>query len=646
MDKSFLPSEKNGFYFKNISLLKEKGNLELVKKLDGIPFPKNVEIIKTKAGVPTLRVKKGSGQQVLLHSAYDPFREAKNFIRGYDLEDTLFLIVVGFGLGYHVKEIIDNYPWIKLVIVIEPQPSFFKLALSLLDLSPLFSSPRVKLIVEDSPLNIKGKLLPVGETFLTGKTSIVFHNPSFNLLDKRGDEVKKSIHDTIFWSRTNLTTNIAKGGTFQRNILTNIPQVISNPGIKNLFGKFKNKPAICVAAGPSLNKNVHLLKEVENKALIICVDAALRTLLEHQIEPHIVVSIDYGVGVRNLFDGVMERTENLFLAADPEVYPDVLSDFKGKKFIINIHKPIARWLNNFVEDKGFLEKGASVAHTAFSLARALGADPIILTGQDLCYPGGFTHAEGALPRKRIAIGIDKRTGRKYLLIRSNDGKWIGRDLVMVKDIYGRDIPTTMDMYSYLVYFERIISLTKAKCIDATEGGAKIEGTEIMTLREVIDKYCQEEFEVREILEEASRIREKVNLEELKEEMEKVIRRLKEINFYAGEGQKVIRRLQRELRQRYSNHQELKNLARESNQLEEKIMKVESYIRSFLEDEMYSHLYLAQRKANLRLDKLSKRKKLFNQVEKVGIFYDGVKKGTEKLINNFELSFAALCKLYS
>jgi len=204
----------------------------------------------------------------------------------------------------------------------------------------------------------------------------------------------------------------------------------------------------------------------------------------------------------------------------------------------------------------------------------------------------------------------------------------------------------MDMYSYLVYFERIISLTKAKCIDATEGGAKIEGTEIMTLREVIDKYCQEEFEVREILEEASRIREKVNLEELKEEMEKVIRRLKEINFYAGEGQKVIRRLQRELRQRYSNHQELKNLARESNQLEEKIMKVESYIRSFLEDEMYSHLYLAQRKANLRLDKLSKRKKLFNQVEKVGIFYDGVKKGTEKLINNFELSFTALCKLYS
>jgi len=76
-------------------------------------------------------------------------------------------------------------------------------------------------------------------------------------------------------------------------------------------------------------------------------------------------------------------------------------------------------------------------------------------------------------------------------------------------------------------------------------------------------------------------------------------------------------------------------------LQEKIGKFEEYIRSFLEDEMYSHLYLAQRRTNLRLDKFSKRKKLINQMEKVGIFYEGVKKATTKLIKDFEFSLASI-----
>ena len=634
MDRNFLKENRNGFYLKNLSLLKKKGEVCLVEKLEKIKFPQNVEILETKVGVPTLRVRKNTGQTILLHSAYDPFKEAKNFIEGYNLEDTLFLIILGFGLGYHVKEILKTCPWLRLIAVIEPQVSLFKLAINLLDLSSVLSSSKIKLILEDDPVRIKGEILPLAEVFLTGKTSIICHNPYFSLLGKEAFKIKKSINDAIFWSKTNLVTNIGRGETFQKNILTNIPHIINNPGIKNLFGKFKKRPAICVAAGPSLNKNVHLLREAKNKALIICVDAALRTMLEHGIEPDIVVSIDYGKGTRSLFEGVMEKTGNLFLAADPEVYPDVLSDFKGKKFIINIHKPLCQWLNGFMEDKGFLEKGASVAHAAFSLAKASGADPIVLVGQDLCYPGGVTHAEGAVHRKKVAIGIDKKTGKKYLLSKDKDGRWKGRDLIMVKDIYGRDVPTSSDMYSYLVYFERLISLTEAKCIDATEGGVRISGTELMSLREVIDRYCREELGVRKILEEAAKAKEKVDLGKLKDEVGKVITELKKINFYAGQGQKVIKKLYREIK-RNSNRQKIEALAEESNQLKDEIVKVRPYLRSFLEQEMYSYLYLAQRKTNLRLDKFSRRKRLINQIEKVGIFYDGVKQASEKLISDFQ-----------
>jgi len=205
---------------------------------------------------------------------------------------------------------------------------------------------------------------------------------------------------------------------------------------------------------------------------------------------------------------------------------------------------------------------------------------------------------------------------------------------MVKDIYGRDVPTSSDMYSYLVYFERLISLTEAKCIDATEGGVRISGTELMSLREVIDRYCGEEFGVRKILEEAAKAKEKVDLGKLKDEVGKVITELKKINFYAGQGQKVIKKLYREIK-RNSNRQKIEALAEESNQLKDEIVKVRPYLRSFLEQEMYSYLYLAQRKTNLRLDKFSRRKRLINQIEKVGIFYDGVKQASEKLICDFQ-----------
>ena len=621
-------------YTKNLAALKDKDPL-LAKKIEEVEPLSSIKVIQSKVGLPTLRVRNNGDEGILLHSTYDPFKEARNLISGYNLEKTQFLIVLGFGLGYHVREILKTCPWIKLLIIVEPNSSLFKTSLKLVDLSSVFDSQKVRLILEEEPLKIQRQIKLLGDILLTGKTSILVHSPSLSLYKEKALQIKRAITDAITWSRINLTTNIVKGNVFQKNILTNLPQIINNPGIKNLFGKFKDRPVICVAAGPSLDKNVHLLKEAKGRALIICVDAALRTMLHRGIEPDIVVSIDYGEGTRNLFEGIIDKTENLFLAADPEVYPRVLSDFRGRKFIINIRKPLTLWLDIFMEDKGFLDKGTSVAHAAFSLARAVGGNPIILTGQDLSYPGCFSHSQEAAPRRRMLVGIDEKTGKRYLLTHKGDGKWVAQKLIMVKDIYGNDVPTDEAMYSYLIYLEDMIGSSKVKCIDATEGGARIRGTEIMTLREVIDRYCTEPIGVREVLEEAAAKREEVKLNELKAEMKKVTLKLKEINFWAGEGQRIIKKLYQEVKQRNSLSQEAKRLMKMSNDTKEKIVKINPYIRAFLEHEMHSHLYLMKRKENFRMDHLANRKKLINQIEKVGIFYDGVRKASEKLSEDFQ-----------
>lgn len=632
------------FYTRNLFTLKSKYPL-LAQKIEKTEKLSSVEVIQSKVGIPTLRIRNNGNEGILLHSAYDPLKEARNFIAGYNLKETQFLIVLGFGLGYHIREILKNYPWIKLVVVIESNLSLLKNALNLLDLSFIFSSSKVKLILEENPVKIEKELHSLGTILLTGKTSLIIHYTSSILLKKeKFIQIKRSINDAILRARANLTTNITRGNIFQKNILTNLPQIINNSGIKNLFGKFKNKPVICVAAGPSLNKNLHLLKEVKGKALIICVDAALKVMLQQGIKPDIVVSIDYGEGTRNLFKGLMDKTLDLYLAADPEVYPKILSDFKGKKFIINIHKPLTQWISKFVEDKGTLQKGTSVAHAAFSLAKAAGGDPIILIGQDLSYPGGFTHSKGLNLREKVLTGIDKKTGKKYLLSKNKDGKWQGRDLIMVEDIYGNEVPTDAAMYSYLIYFEEMIDSTGATCIDATEGGARIRGTKIMSLRKAIEKYCTKSIKIGEILNEAAGKQERVKLGELKREMEKVIIKLNEINFWAKEGQKVIAKLYREVKKKKPHLQERDRLIRESNSLKNKITKVEPFIRAFLEQEMYSYLYLVRRKTNLRMDQLSTKKRLITQIEKVGIFYEGIREASEKLSKDLQIASSLLGNL--
>lgn len=86
-------------------------------------------------------------------------------------------------------------------------------------------------------------------------------------------------------------------------MLANIKVILENPGINLLYNRFSEKPAIVVATGPSLNKNKHLLKGLEDKALIISVDASLKILMEMGVKPHLVTSLERVPQVANLIDG-------------------------------------------------------------------------------------------------------------------------------------------------------------------------------------------------------------------------------------------------------------------------------------------------------------------------------------------------------
>lgn len=618
-----------GIYERNLGLLKSL-DAAAARKVEEAPDFSSCELIRSKIGLPTLRVSQ-NGTSVLLHSSYNPLEEAQRIVSEYRIKESDYLIVLGFGLGYHIRECLKSSPQTK-IWVIEPQISLFKKIISLIDITSLL--PRIRLILEDDFLAIERRLKRSSQIMLTGKILLLPHFPSLQLFPEYG-QIRKAVLDIIHWARLNLNTNIRVGVSFQKNILANIPEIMKNPGIEHLFGQFKDKPAICVAAGPSLDKNIEVLSQGKNKALIICVDAALQTLLQHGIKPDIVTCIDPGQVTLKFFEESRAEMRDIFLASDPEVCPETLANFSGRKFIISINKPAMVWLLPFLSNRYFLPKGLTVAHTSFFVAEVAGCNPIVLVGQDLSYPTGMSHTQGTTGKTEINIGTDRKTQQKYLLkMDRKKRKWNAEPLRMVEGIYGKKVPTDNALYSYLTYFQEIIARAKAICIDATEGGARIKGTKILALEEAINKYCQKPIAVREILEKAYQ-QDEPYPESLKEHIKKAVIKLKEIDFWASQGKMVLEKLDKEIKKRNPCQQEKERLMRESNRIKDRLLSASVFLRRMIEANMYGNVCLIFKKTSLESHLVSERKKLVNRMEKVSLYYTGMAKACQELGQDLE-----------
>jgi hypothetical protein len=175
--------------------------------------------------------------------------------------------------------------------------------------------------------------------------------------------------------------------------------------------------------------------------------------------------------------------------------------------------------------------GGSVSTVAFDLARQLGCNPIIFIGQDLAFTDGFTHTKGALEDLFSEVEINKF----YTLEMVLREQIMSEETPKVLDIHGRLVPTSKVMVSYLRWFEKEISKSENTLfIDATEGGARIKGTQVLTLRDALDKYCKENIPVSEILSCCYKERKKSDFKSILAEMKELGRRLRRIKALACE----------------------------------------------------------------------------------------------------------------
>ncbi|MBN1592172.1 MAG: DUF115 domain-containing protein [Candidatus Coatesbacteria bacterium] len=481
-------------------------NLERVKRsrkwlydrLTETPQTLELNIMRAESGHPTLAVKAPDGKSLLMHSDKNPLAEAIAHVETVKLQEAEYLIIVGFGLGYHVLEAMRRVPPQCKVFIIEHSADIFRAAMHIFDLSAVISRPDVKVFVGTDLHEIMPALQEDFKSFKYHNIKVVIHPPSATLFPSYKD-VMDNLHKVLKIVQINVNTVRFFSRLWLKHNLLNLPKVVRSPGVKSLFKQFEGKPAILVSAGPSLDKNIDLLRRAAGKAVILAADTCLRPLLAHGIKPNFVQAIDAQPITYRHFSGL--DLSEVCLVGVTRLPPEVMAPFGDRIFLGNdMNNQLWGTIQEYFEQLGTLGTGSTVAVLGFDLAREMGCDPIIFVGQDFSYSYGRAYAEGTMVSDDMLLHLStyltmdtlteaKKAGEQMVRTRGIAGK------EPLLDMHGRPTEMSDGMQGWLTWFNLEIKRTKAKCINASEAGILTEGVDVMPLDEAIMRYCRETIDI-------------------------------------------------------------------------------------------------------------------------------------------------------
>lgn len=268
----------------------------------------------------------------------------------------------------------------------------------------------------------------------------------------------------------NRSTRINSSHLFLSNALINavFAQQINN--VVDYKDLYKNKPVLMVATGPSLNKQLNTLQKYKDQFIVIAVDAAVPILKKHDIIPQYVVTIDPS---KRPYWKHNELDPNTTFLIEIGCCPDVAWSNNQNYLVTSCHPDVRMLLHSLGINVPLMGNGGSVATSAFNFAHYTGANPIVMIGQDLAWTGGKDHAEGYVSQ--------------YSQEALNQRYEKGFD---IEGYDGNPVRTEKQLLGFKTWFEgRISTMPETMVINATEGGAKINGA----VQIPFESVCKEIF---------------------------------------------------------------------------------------------------------------------------------------------------------
>ena len=326
-----------------------------------------------------------------LHSKYNPISEAEKNLSLDFFEDKTAkssCVFYGLGLGYAQELYAKKYPKSSLIII-EPDLFVFFLFLQSRPLDDFFMHENLILLLGLYPKDVLDFFesksffdIPIFKIHSLIDVSASWFS-EFEALKKRRNE------------KTNLNKNTLKkfGKLWLKNFLKNKTQVENLPGILHLKNLFYSYPCMIIAAGPGLDDTINLVKENEDKFIIITADTAVRACHRHGLKPDFILLMDAQYwNYLHLAD--LDISDSI-LITESSVYPAVFRLKTRAKFLCTSMFPLAQYIENLIGEKGKLVTGGSVATACWDFARILGCPEIIFAGLDLAFSDFQTHFKGS-----------------------------------------------------------------------------------------------------------------------------------------------------------------------------------------------------------------------------------------------------------
>ncbi|ECH5712558.1 motility associated factor glycosyltransferase family protein [Campylobacter jejuni] len=412
---------------------------------------------------------------------YENLEEELNFFYQSILEKTPrypFICIYGIGNALLIKNLAKHY---KHLFVFESEIELFILALSVLDLSEELKVYKVVLfdcVAKDLEIQIAMifdqqsilEYLSLYEMFISSHYYLKYYETSILSLNEL---CIKSASVAIRNADITCFLPLLTHGQF----LQNIPSMLESIPFQRILSQRKNKfeNAIVVSAGPSLAKQLPLLKAYQDKAVIFCADGALSMLEKEGIVPDYVTNLDFTDLAMKFFQN-KENLKQSIITLECATHPNVARSLKAENCMIILrNKALYQRFN--LNDFGYIDTGTHVSHFSYTLALALGFKNIILIGQDLAFDEkGNSHSKG------FSYG-EQFSGEKTVPTLKTQA-YAGKGEVL----------THITWNDYRIKLEYLFACNskEAKFYNATEGGARIHFTEELSFKECCEKLLTKE----------------------------------------------------------------------------------------------------------------------------------------------------------
>ncbi|EGL1368199.1 motility associated factor glycosyltransferase family protein [Campylobacter jejuni] len=482
---TFTPTQKELFN-KNIEALSNILLKESLKEIKSSKF----ELVLGKDNLD-INLKDTSDNTFLYENVID---ELNSMLNTYNDKYLLYpvLYFYGFGNGILFKALLQNKNH-QHIVVFEKDIEIIWIMFHILDFSNELQSARL-MVLQTSSLDIE-----FFSNFCSSKPFFQFSRIYFLELMSHYYE---RFHEDILGLNKKLAENFKNSIVSHGNdpldalqgieqFVYNLPQMITHPSYKELLSKRKgiSDTAIIVSTGPSLTKQLPLLKKYANKATIFCADSSYPILAKHGIKPDYVCMLERDEIVAECFNNDFgEFDKDILFIVKSVTHPHTIKYLQKNNRAFILVSTYASFIQYLKLDYfGYFNMGFSVAHMNFLLTIHLKYKNIILIGQDLAYAkDGQTHSQGFIHANLHNGDYERDLDKFSTTAYGGNGKVQSSEIwTLFRHNFEKDIVNIKMNYHITTY-------------NCTEGGARIEGTIekpfLWACKNLLDKDLNKPFE--------------------------------------------------------------------------------------------------------------------------------------------------------